>query len=579
MELRVGHEIAGYRIDGVAGRGGMGVVYRATQLALDRTVALKVIAPQYAEDESFRSRFKRESRLAASIRHPNVITVYDAREEGGLLLIAMDYVDGTDLSTVIAERGRLPSAEAVRIVHDVAGALDAAHASGLVHRDVKPANVLVGRDGHVFLTDFGLTKNVASDSGITNTGAFLGTVDYMAPEQIAGERIDGQADVYALAAVLFHALTGHVPYPSRTHMAKLYAHTHLPPPSIVEFAPDVPRSLDAVVARGMAKGPAERYRSAGALGLAAFEAANGNVPVDAEPQRAPELAAPVEAAAPVPPPPPLQRAYPPPAAPPTAVPAATVRHGKPRPRFSPWLAVVAVLVLAAGAAALVLAGGGDDGGRGNATTGRASSAGSDQGTSGGSSGAAASSAAPLAGIPQKGVLLGNPRARVTVYEFADLQCPFCRESSQKTFPRLLDRYVRPGRVKILWRGLTFLGGDSVTAGRAALAAGAQNRLWDFVYLFFKEQGTENSGYVTQTFVDHLARSAGADPDKLRTDMNSPSVEQALGTAQNDASKFGVNSTPTFLIQVGTGKPRRLTLAGPDDISGFEAALDKALGGA
>src|SRR4051794_21420670 len=171
-ELQPGQTIAGYRIDGVAGRGGMGVVYRATQLALDRTVALKAIAPELAQDPEFRERFKRESRMAAAIRHPNVIAVHDAREEDGALFIVMDFVEGTDLSAVIAQEGRLGPTRAGRILKQVGDALDAAHARGLVHRDVKPANILLARQGgqeHVYLTDFGLTKEAASESAMTKT--------------------------------------------------------------------------------------------------------------------------------------------------------------------------------------------------------------------------------------------------------------------------------------------------------------------------------------------------------------------------------------------------------------------------
>src|SRR4051794_29180197 len=189
-ELQPGRVIAGYRIEGIAGRGGMGVVYRATQLALDRTVALKVIAPELAGDAAFRERFKRESRTAASIRHPNVIAVHDALEADGVLFITMDFIEGTDLAGLIARNGRVEPQRAVKIVRQVGDALDAAHARGLVHRDVKPANVLValgGGDEHVYLTDFGLTKEAASESGVTKTGVFVGTIDYIAPEQITGD--------------------------------------------------------------------------------------------------------------------------------------------------------------------------------------------------------------------------------------------------------------------------------------------------------------------------------------------------------------------------------------------------------
>jgi serine/threonine protein kinase len=278
-ELSPGQILAGYRIEGVAGRGGMGVVYRATQLALDRVVALKVISPALAEDDAFRERFKRESRVAAAIRHPNVIAIHDAREESGVLFITMDFIEGVDLAELIRAEGRLQPMRAAPIVARVADALDAAHARGLVHRDVKPANVLIAQESggeHVYLTDFGLTKAAGSTSGLTQTGMFVGTVDYVAPEQIAGEQLDARADVYALGCVLFHALTGHVPYPRGDAMAAMFAHTHLPPPSLLESAPDAPPALDAVVRRAMAKDRDERYQSAGELSRAALAATAGD---------------------------------------------------------------------------------------------------------------------------------------------------------------------------------------------------------------------------------------------------------------------------------------------------------------
>jgi hypothetical protein len=276
--LSPGRVIAGYRIEGVAGRGGMGVVYRATQLTLDRIVALKVIAPELARDEGFRQRFKRESRVAASIRHPNVIAVHDALEAEGFLFITMDFIEGHDLAELISRERRVAPERAAEVVGKVADALDAAHSRGLVHRDVKPANVLVSQEDRgeqVYLTDFGLTKHAASMSGLTETGMFVGTVDYVAPEQIEGVRLDARADVYALGCVLFHALTGQVPYPRDSPLAKLYAHTHLPPPSLLDIAPDAPPLLDKVIRRAMATDRDERYLSAGDLGRAAVSAVAG----------------------------------------------------------------------------------------------------------------------------------------------------------------------------------------------------------------------------------------------------------------------------------------------------------------
>jgi hypothetical protein len=274
-DLSAGAEIAGYRIEAIVGRGGMGVVYRAMDLALDRRVAIKLISAENAQEPSFRERFKRESRLAASIRHPNVITVFRAGEEDGQLFIAMDYIEGTDLKALIRSRGRVDPEVAARIVAQVAAALDAAHAKGLVHRDVKPANVLIEGAEHAYLTDFGLTKEVASESGVTGTGVVLGTIDYMAPEQVAGVKLDARADIYSLGCVLWEAVTGQVPYPRESAVAKMYAHASEPPPRLTATAPGVPLELEAVVTRAMAKKREERYLAAGDLGRAAVAAVEG----------------------------------------------------------------------------------------------------------------------------------------------------------------------------------------------------------------------------------------------------------------------------------------------------------------
>lgn len=214
--LSIGDTIANYRIDAIAGRGGMGIVYRAFDVDLNRVVALKVIAPDLAGEPDFRARFRRESQTAASIRHPNVITIYRAGEENGLLFIAMDFIEGHDIRDEIVAQGRLKPQYAAHVTTEVASALDAAHARGLVHRDVKPANVLVagqGDDARFYLTDFGLTKQIDSSDGVTKSGMLLGTLDYIAPEQVMGDALDARADVYALGCVLFHMLTGRVPYP------------------------------------------------------------------------------------------------------------------------------------------------------------------------------------------------------------------------------------------------------------------------------------------------------------------------------------------------------------------------------
>jgi serine/threonine protein kinase len=276
--LRPGAEIDGFVIEAIAGRGGMGVVYRARQKRPDRVVALKVIAPDAADDDAFRTRFMLESSIAAQIEHPNVIPVYAVGEADGILYIAMRYVDGTDLRSLLQSKGRLDPVRAAAIVDGAGRALDAAHANGLVHRDVKPANIMLatvaGHD-HVYLTDFGLSRHMQSTSGPTRTGAFLGTIDYVAPEQARGERVDARADVYSLGCVLFTALSGSVPFDLDSDMAKLYAHDRSPAPSVLERAPDLPPAFEDVLARAMAKSPGDRYPSAGDLGRAAIAAAAG----------------------------------------------------------------------------------------------------------------------------------------------------------------------------------------------------------------------------------------------------------------------------------------------------------------
>ena len=273
-ELEPGSVFAGHRIEGVAGRGGMGVVYRATHLALDYVVALKVISPELASDERFRERFVRESRAAVSIRHPNVVQVRHAGEEDDLLFVTMDLIDGIDLGRLIRRDGALAPGRAVAIVAQVGAALDAAHERGLLHRDVKPGNVLIEeRPGgeHAYLTDFGLTKRIASNTGVTATGAFVGTIDYVAPEQIKGGSLDARTDEYALGCVLFETIAGDPPFADRgEQVAKLYAHLQDEPPTLSEAGPPgTPPALDAVVARALEKDPEDRFQSAGALAEAA----------------------------------------------------------------------------------------------------------------------------------------------------------------------------------------------------------------------------------------------------------------------------------------------------------------------
>ncbi len=346
-ELAPGSQFGPYRIESVAGEGGMGVVYRATQLGLDRTVALKLIAPAFAHDEEFRARFQREARLAASIEHPNVIPVYEAGDEDGTLFLAMRFVDGTDLKSLLNREGRLEPIRAARFVSQISAALDAAHAAGLVHRDVKPANALLAAQDHVYLTDFGLTKRAASGSAMTKTGQLVGTVDYVAPEQVEGGSVDARTDVYSLACVLYHLLTGHVPFDKPSEMAKLFAHVHDDPPRPSDSVPGLPGALDDVVWRGMAKEPTKRYLSAGDLGRAALAASEHRSLADPERSVARGEAAPGTVAdAPTV----TSKA----AATPAAATAARMRMRSKRP----WVIAGAVIVVAGVIAALVSGGGG-----------------------------------------------------------------------------------------------------------------------------------------------------------------------------------------------------------------------------
>jgi YVTN family beta-propeller protein len=267
-DLAVGSEFADYVIEAEIGRGGMGVVYRVRHLALDRVLALKLIVPAVSAEPRFRERFRRESRVAASIEHPNVIPVYHAGEERGMLYLAMRFVTGSDLGDLVARSGRLDLGRTAWIVAGVAAGLDAAHARGLVHRDVKPANVLLEGEGpsaRIFVCDFGISRSSGGSATITSTGEILGSLDYVAPEQIEGVAVDHRADVYSLGGVLHHMLTGEPPYPRESGLAKLFAHANAPPPKPSEVVPGLPPELDEVVARAMAKDPDDRYFSARAL--------------------------------------------------------------------------------------------------------------------------------------------------------------------------------------------------------------------------------------------------------------------------------------------------------------------------
>ncbi len=379
--LTPGQIFAGCRIDGVAGQGGMGVVYRATQLSLDRTVALKLIAPHYADDAMFRERFLREARIAASIDHPCVAPVHEAGEFEGSPYLIMRFIDGEDLSEVLAREGRLLPARAARITEQVGAALEAAHHAGLVHRDVKPANVMLtrARDGseHVYLTDFGLTRP-PERTHLTGTGQFIGTPDYMAPEQLQDAPITSRVDVYSLGCVLYEMLTGRIPFAGDSAVRKLWAHVNDPPPRPSDAG--APAAFDVVVATAMAKDPAERYDGPAELGRAAVAAAGLTATDDVhfehrEPSDAPATA-PAPAAPVLAPPPGAPRtevAGSAPAAPtsvdahPVAAPAGIgtppgdgppAQRGRGRGRMVATV-LVALLVIAGGATAAVLLSRGD----------------------------------------------------------------------------------------------------------------------------------------------------------------------------------------------------------------------------
>ena len=270
-DYQSGFEVAGYRIESVIGRGGMAVVYRAEDTRLGRKVALKVLTPVLAHNEQFQQRFIRESRLAASLDHPNIVPIYEAGEADGQLFIAMRYVAGSDLKGLLGQTGGMPLARLLRIFVQIGDALDAAHELGLVHRDVKPGNILVastqertghGYFDHVYLTDFGLTKRTTSLSGaLTGTGHFLGTVDYVAPEQIQGAPVGPSTDIYALGCVLYECLTGQLPFHRDDDAALLWAHLVEAPPPVTSLRPDLSAAVDDVVARAMAKAPEDRYGS------------------------------------------------------------------------------------------------------------------------------------------------------------------------------------------------------------------------------------------------------------------------------------------------------------------------------
>ena len=274
-----GEQLAGYQIQEQIGRGGMAVVYRALDLRLGRVVALKVLAPQLGEDEAFRQRFIRESRALAGVDHPHIIPVFEAGEAGGVLFIAMRYVEHGDVRWLLDTEGRLSPSRVCEITVQVASALDAAHTHGLVHRDVKPGNMLLSVTSndtdHVYLSDFGLSKHSLTPSTLTSTGQFLGTLDYVSPEQIQGHPVDGRADQYALACTVVEMLTGAPPFRHDDSMAIMWAQLESEPPRVTQRRPELPPAVDEVIAAAMAKSPASRYPTCRDFALALKAACTG----------------------------------------------------------------------------------------------------------------------------------------------------------------------------------------------------------------------------------------------------------------------------------------------------------------
>ena len=376
--LPKGTTVAGYRIDGALGEGGMGTVYRATQLSLNRSVALKVLAADLGDDAAFRERFRREGLLQAAIDHAHIVTVYDTGETEHGLYLVMRMVRGPTLKDMIVGR-ELDPGRSLRLLSQVADALDTAHDVGLIHRDIKPQNILIGSRDHAYLADFGLTKAPDEAGRLTATGQFVGTIDYVSPEQIQGEPASGRSDIYALTGVLYECLVGTVPFSKPAEAQVIYAHISEPPPRPTADRPELPEAIDEVIAKGMAKAPEDRYSSAGELLSAAHSAFGEAVGTAPGPLTTPEeagvrgngdttkaagtapgpsleqLAGGVTARSPVQP-----AGAAPPRRPPPA--AATVPAGEQRTRSRsvPIIAVAALLAVAAAVAGFLIGGSGSD---------------------------------------------------------------------------------------------------------------------------------------------------------------------------------------------------------------------------
>ncbi len=273
-KLLKGAAVAGFRIESLIAKGALGSVFLA-RARDDTTVALKILTPELSADERFRRRFLRESELAATLDHPHIVPIVQSGEEDGVLYLAMSHVEGSDLRDLLRQEGRFESGRAIDLVGQVAEALDAAHSAGLVHRDVKPGNILIAaRPGgeHAYLCDFGLARHMSSVSSLTGDRGFVGTVDYISPEQIEGGPIDGRTDVYSLGCVLYECLTGARPFERESELALVYAHLNEPPPKLTDLRPELPNALDDVFATTLAKAPADRYATGGEM-VAAAEAA------------------------------------------------------------------------------------------------------------------------------------------------------------------------------------------------------------------------------------------------------------------------------------------------------------------